>query len=114
MRLVRFYKHMPVLIYERVRMAQRWHFFRRYRVTLLFAGKLNVLEILQFGVAGYLYVMGTEYGASVVNALAGILNATKLDEAMYNVVDWFEKEGRLIIYVAKEIRPTLETVDNPL
>jgi hypothetical protein len=105
---------MPVLIYERVKTAQHWHFFRRYRLMLLFVGRLNVLEILQFGVSGYWYVMGTEYGASVVNALAGILTATKLDEAMYNVVDWFEKKGRLIIYVAKEIRPTLETVDNPL
>lgn len=100
--LVRFYKRMPVLIYERVRIAQYLRFFKRYQDRLLFVGNLNVLGILLMGVPGYWYLASTKYGPSVHDGLMGIMATAKLDERAYRVIHWCQKKGRLIVYVSKE------------
>jgi len=94
---------MPVLIYERVKIGQYLHFIRRYRAKLVFAGNLNVLGILLTGFTGYLYVSGTKYHSSVHEGLLSIMATAKLDDRVYRIVDWFQKRGRLIIYVTKEL-----------
>ncbi len=93
-----------MLIYERVRTKRYLRFFNRYRHKLVFMGNLNVLGILVMGLAGYWYIAGTKYGPHVQEALFGLMSTAKLDHGMYRVVDWFQKKGRLIVYVTQEIR----------
>jgi len=101
---VRLSMRMPVLVYERVKTAQHLGFFKRYINKLVFAGKLNVLGILLIGLRGYWYLMGTRYGPPAYEELLSIMRTAKLDIRVYRVVDWFQHNGRLIVYVAREPR----------
>ena len=92
---------MPVLVYEKVRKSRHLYLIDRYRNELRFAGKLNVLGILLIGLTGYWYLSGTKYGMIISNGLMAIMAAAKLDEGEYNVREWFQKKGRLIVYVTK-------------
>jgi hypothetical protein len=92
---------MPVVIYERVKIAQYLRLFKRYKRHLVFVGNLNVLSILLIGLAGYWYLMGTKYASAISDGLMAILSTAKLDEDMYHVTEWFQKKGRFEIYVAK-------------
>ena len=98
--LGRFYKRMPVLVYERVRKSRHLHIFERYRNELRFVGKLNVLAILLVGLTGYWYLAGTKYRLTIANGLVSLMRATRLDDE-YRVREWFQKKGRLIIYVTR-------------
>ena len=97
--LVKFYKRMPVLVYERIKTAEHLHFFRRYRTKLRFIGKMNVLGILLVGLAGWWYFGGTKYSRAVYDGLMAVMAAAKLDDEKYRVSEWFEKKDRLIVYV---------------
>jgi hypothetical protein len=100
--LTRISERMPVLVYEKEKIAQYFHFIKRYRRKLVFAGKLNVVGILLLGLTGFWYVMGTKYHASVTEGLFAIMAAARLDDRMFKIVDWFPKKGRLELYVCKE------------
>jgi hypothetical protein len=99
--LGKFYKRMPVLVYERVRKSRRLYLVERHRNELRFVGKLNVLGILLIGLSGYWYLAGTKYGMTISNGLRALMTAAKLDDGEYNVREWFQKKGRLIVYVTK-------------
>jgi hypothetical protein len=101
--LLRSYRRMPVVIYERVKTAQYLRFFKRYRRHLVFVGNMNVLRILLVGLAGYWYLMGTKYGSAITDGLVGILATAKLDEEMYHVTEWFQKKNRFEIYITKRL-----------
>jgi hypothetical protein len=101
--LLRSYRRMPVVIYERVKTAQYLRFFKRYRRNLVFVGNVNVLRILLLGLAGYSYLLGTRYGSVVTDGLLGIFATAKLDEEMYHVTEWFQKKNRLEIYIMKRL-----------
>jgi hypothetical protein len=101
--LGKFYKLMPVLVYERVRRPRHLHLIERYQNELRFVGKLNVLGILLIGLSGYWYLGGTKYRTVVANGLIALMAATKLDQE-YGVRDWFQKKGRLIVYVSRTHR----------
>jgi len=92
---------MPVLVYEKVRKSRHLYLIGRYRNELRFAGKLNVLGILLIGLSGYWYLAGTRYGMIISNGLMAIMAAAKLDDGKYSVREWFQKKGRLIVYVTK-------------
>jgi len=94
---------MPVLIYERVRTARYLRFFNRYKSKLLFAGNMNVLGILLIGLTGYWYLSGSRYNSFVYQGLMSLLATARLDDEMYKVTDWFQKKGRFIVYVTREI-----------
>jgi hypothetical protein len=98
--LGRFYKRMPVLVYQRVRKPRRLRIFERYRNELRFVGKLNVLGILVIGLSGYWYLAGTKYGTTISNGLKALMFAANLDDE-YSVREWFQKKGRLIVYVSR-------------
>lgn len=66
---------------------------------MLFVGKLPVLNILLFGLLGYMMTFGASYYYIVQSELANIFSHAKIDEMTYQVVDFVEKEGRLMIYV---------------
>ena len=93
---------MPVLVYERVKIAQYLRFIRRYRQRLVFAGKLEVVGILLVGFTGYWYLSGTKYHSVVIDGLLNILANAKLDDRMYRVIDWRPKKGQLLVYVTRE------------
>jgi hypothetical protein len=92
----------PVLVYERERIAQHLHFIKRYTKKLVFAGRLEVLGILLVGFTGYLYVSGTKYGSTVLDGLLNILVSAKLDDCPYRIVDWHQKKGQLLVLVTRE------------
>jgi hypothetical protein len=58
--LGKFYKRMPVLVYESVRKSRRLYLVERHHNELRFVGKLNVLGILLIGLSGYWYLAGTK------------------------------------------------------
>ncbi len=102
--LVRSHMRMPVLVYERVKIAQYMRFIRRYRQRLVFAGKLEVAGILLVGFTGYWYLSGTKYHSVVIDGLLSIMATAKLDDSMYRVIDWRPKKGQLLVYVTREVR----------
>jgi hypothetical protein len=99
--LSRAHVRIPVLVYERVRIAQYLRFIRRYRKKLVFAGKLDVIGILLVGFTGYLYVTGTKYSSFVIEGLLSILATAKLDHSIYHIVDWHQKKGQLLVLVSR-------------
>lgn len=92
---------MPVLVYERVGKSRHLYLIERHRNELRFVGKLNVLRILLIGLSGYWYLAGTKYDMTISNGLMAVMAAAKLDDGKYNVREWFQKKGRLIVYVTK-------------
>jgi hypothetical protein len=102
------YKRVLVLIYERVKTGQYLRIFKRYRYKLLFAGKTNVPEILLAGdnvlvsdrQTGHWCLIGTTI--CVRDGLMAIMNAANLDDSTYQVVEWFQKNGGLIVRVTKQ------------
>lgn len=93
---------MPVLIYERIRSRQYLHFIKRYRSRLVFAGKLSVSGILLLGLNGFWYLSGTKYHSPIMQGLLSLLVTARLDDGGYKVTDWFQKKGRLTLYVSNE------------
>ena len=100
--LTRSRRRIPVLVYERERIAQYFHFIKRYRKKLIFAGRLDVLGIVLVGFPGYIYVSGTKYGSTVVDGLLNILESAKLDDKPYQIVDWHQKKGQLLVFITRE------------
>jgi hypothetical protein len=99
---------MPVLIYEQVKTAEYLRLFKRYKNNLLFVGSMNVLGLLLLGLTGYTYLMGARarsyVATSVHNGLLTVLANARIDDSMYRVLEWFQKNNRLVIYVTKEFR----------
>jgi hypothetical protein len=96
----------PVLVYEREKIAQHLHFITRYRKRLVFAGRLEVLGLLLVGTAGYVYISGTKYGSSMIDGLMNILTSAKLDDHLYQIVDWYQKKGKLLVFVTRNLSVT--------
>ena len=97
-----FRKQVPVLIIERTQAGKRFGVLKKYSHKRLFIGKLPVLHILLFGLAGYMFYFGGRHFSLVENELFSILSHARIDEMPYQVVDFFQKRGQLIIYV-KEV-----------
>ena len=100
--LVQLERRVPVLIYERIRSRQYLHFIKRYRNKLVFAGKLSVSGILLLGLNGFWYLSGTKYHSTIMQGLLRLLVTARLDDGGYKVTDWFQKKGRLTLYVSNE------------
>lgn len=93
---------MPVLVYERVKIAEYMRFIRRYKQKLVFAGKLDIIGLLLVGFTGYWYLSGTKYHSVVIDGLLSILATAKLDDRLYRIIDWRPKKGQLLVYVTRE------------
>lgn len=104
--LTRYRIRIPVLVYERAKIAQYLRFIKRYRKKLLFAGRVDVLGILLVGFTGHLYLSGTKYDSVVVNGLFEILTIARLDETLYRITDWEQKKGRLMVFVMRKSAPS--------
>jgi hypothetical protein len=92
---------MPVLIYERMKTTQSLRFFKRFKLKLVFLGKLNVAGIVAIGMRGYWFLEGTGYGIPIHEELMEILATARLDDTAFRVIDWYQNNGRLIIHVTK-------------
>jgi len=101
--LIRTSKRMPVLIYEHVKVKEYFRFFKRYKKRLIFLGNMKVLCILQMGIAGYWYLLGTKYGSIIESGLWEVLSSAKLDDGRYRISEWMHRNGRLIMHVTREI-----------
>ena len=112
-------KRVPVLVYETVRTGQHLHFFKRYRNELRFLGEvdfqppiylllINAAWLLasqrlpsKMGLANFsLSDRGVRYRSMINDGLATIMDAAKLG-GEYVVKEWFQKKGRLVVYVVK-------------
>jgi hypothetical protein len=65
----------------------------------LFVGKLPVLSVLLVGLWSYMVYFGGLHSSVVENELINIFSRARIDEMTYQVVDFFQKKGQLIIYV---------------
>ena len=92
---------MPVLVYEKIKTKQLLA-IKLYKAKLVFVGKIHVLGLLLLGVTGYWYLVGTKYQPPILNGLLTIMATAKLDDRLYKVTDWNQKQGRLLVYVEKE------------
>jgi len=99
--LTRLSRHVPVLIYEKIK-TQQFLTIKRHKAKLVFVGRLHVVGILLLGLTGYWYLIGTKYQPPILNGLLGIMTTAKLDDRLYKVTDWSQKKGRLLVYVEKE------------
>jgi hypothetical protein len=63
---------------------------------------LEVLGILLVGLTGYLYVSGTRYRSFVLDGLMKILDSARLDDTLYQIVDWHQRKGQLLVFVTRE------------
>jgi len=97
--LFRFHTRVPVSIVERIPDGRRFGVMKKYRQTLLFIGKVPVLSILMLGLWGYLIYFGGIRYSIIQNELRTLLAHARIDNMTYQVVDFFEKKGQLIIYV---------------
>lgn len=72
--LARSRTRIPVPVYERVRVAQYLRFIERHRERLVFAGRLDVPEIVLVRFNGYMLPASwTKYGSLVIGGLMEIL-----------------------------------------
>jgi len=101
--MMKFNKRMPVLVYEKIKTSE-FLLITRYKNKLVFVGKHNVIGLLLLGLTGYWYLSGTKYHGAVLEGLLGILATAKLDDRMYQVTDWRQKKGRLLVYVKREAK----------
>ncbi|MGO9644937.1 MAG: hypothetical protein ACLPY5_09345 [Candidatus Bathyarchaeia archaeon] len=95
----KFRKRVPVLIIERVQVGKRLFLFKKYTNKTLFVGNLSVLSILMIGLWSYMYYFGGHQYSLVQNELISICSNAKIDDVPYQVVDFFQKKGHLVIYV---------------
>jgi len=75
------------------------YLFKKYAHKPLFIGTLPVLSILLFGLWSYMFYFGDRYNSVVQNEILNLLSRAKIDDMAYQVVDFFEKKGQLMIYV---------------
>jgi len=106
--LVRVRRQVPVLIIERNEVGRRLFFFKKYANKPLFIGKLPVLSLLCIGLCAIMMWCGSRFHQIIQDELLNILSYARLDEAPYQVLDFFVKRNRLIIYVSAGL-PTLRT-----
>ena len=99
--LTKLNKRMPVLVYERIWTGQ-FLLINRYRNRLVFLGKLDVIGLVLLGLTGYWYLSGTKYHNLVLEGLLGIMATAKLDDRTYQITDWRQKKGRLLVFVKRE------------
>ena len=95
----RFRRRVPVLIIERVQDGKRLFLFKKYTNRTLFVGNLSVLSILLVGLWSYVYYFGGHQYPLVQSELLSICSNAKLDDVPYQVVDFFQKKGHLVIYI---------------
>jgi hypothetical protein len=88
-----------VLIIERTQVGKRFGVFRKYSQKRLFVGRLPVLHVLLYGLAGYMSYLGGRNFPIIEKEFLNIFNHARIDEMPYQVVDFFQKKGQLIIYV---------------
>jgi hypothetical protein len=88
-----------VLIIERIEAGKRFYVFKKYTQKQLFVGKLPVLSILMIGLWSYMFYFGGLNYSLVQNELINLVSHAKLDDMSYQIVDFFQKRGQLIIYV---------------
>lgn len=78
--------------------------FRRHTTRTLFIGKLPVLAILLTGFWGCIFYFNGRFNTLIENELRTIMNHARIDDMHYQVVDFFQKKGQLIVQVAARLR----------
>jgi len=97
--LFRFRKRVPVLIIERIQDGRRFYFFKKYTHKPLFLGRLPVLSILMVGLWSYMFYFGGLHYSLVQNELINLVSHAKIDDMPFQVVDFVQRKGQLVIYV---------------
>jgi hypothetical protein len=93
-------QRVPVRVVERVDQGRRLGLFKKYAHKTLFIGKLPVLGILLIGLWGCIFYFNGRFNTIVDSELRTILNHARVDDMGYQVVDFFQKKGQLIVQVA--------------
>jgi hypothetical protein len=100
---LRIRERVPVRIVERIN-KNHLALFQRHTTRTLFIGKLPVLAILLTGFWGCIFYFNGRFNTLIENELRTIMNYARVDDMHYQVVDFFQKKGLLIVQVAARLR----------
>ncbi|HKM75378.1 MAG TPA: hypothetical protein VJZ32_03065 [Candidatus Bathyarchaeia archaeon] len=101
--LLRMRQRVPVHVIERIDQGRRLVLFKKYTNRTLFIGKLPVLGILLMGLWGCVFYFNGRFNTVIESELRTIMNHARVDDMGYQVVDFFQKKGQLIIHVANRL-----------
>ena len=93
----------PVVIIEQRQLARKSRLLQKSMRKRVFVGKLSVLSIMMTGLRTYLNYFGSTKGSIVETELMQIFSRAKIDANSYRVVDFFQRQGRLEIYVMNNV-----------
>jgi hypothetical protein len=96
-------QRVPVLVIERIDQGRRLVLFKKYANKTLFIGKLPVLGILLLGLWSCLFYFNGRFNTVIENELRTIMDHARVDDMGYQVVDFFQKKGQLIVHVANRL-----------
>ncbi len=96
-------QRVPVRVVERVDQGRRLVLFKKYAHKTLFIGKLPVLSILLIGLWGCIFYFNGRFNTVIEIELRTIMGHARVDYMGYQVVDFFQKKGQLIVHVANRL-----------
>ena len=96
-------QRVPVHVIERIDQGRRLALFKKYGNKTLFIGKLPVLGILLMGFWGCVFYFNGRFNTVIDNELRTIMGYARVDDMGYQVVDFFQKKGQLIVHVANRL-----------
>ena len=95
-------RRVPVEIVERIKVDKDLRLFKKYVQRRMFLGKLPVLGIVMFGLSSCtIWGLMSRFHSTIHNELSNILSLARIDYMTYQIIDFFEKGGKLVIHVAK-------------
>jgi len=96
-------QRIPVHIIERIDDGRHFVLFKKRVKRTLFIGKLPVLSILLMGLWTCAFYFNGRFNTVIENELRTIMNYARIDDTSYQVVDFFQKKGQLIVHVASRL-----------
>jgi len=96
-------QRVPVRVVERVDQGRRLVLFKKFVNRTIFIGKLPVLGILLLGLWSCVFYFNGRFNTIIENELRTIMNHARVDDMGYQVVDFLQKKGQLIVHVANRL-----------
>jgi hypothetical protein len=101
--MLRMRQRVPVHVIEQIDQGRRLLLFKKHAHKTLFIGKLPVLGILLMGLWGCIFYFNGRFNTIIESELRTIMGYARVDDMGYQVVDFFQKKGRLIVHVVNRL-----------
>ena len=96
-------QRVPVHVIEQIDQGRRLGLFKKHAHKTLFIGKLPVLGILLMGLWGCVFYFNGRFNTIIESELRTIMGYARVDDMGYQVVDFFQKKGQLMVHVANRL-----------